>query len=201
MALSTSPAATQITFTATVADDCASAQTSTSTIVLSMKYNSTVEYNCTANAAGTCQIQTDSSFPLGYYNVTTYSNLTGYSTGLLVNAPVLPWNGAQARQPAESAVFDERRVGMSPLNFTVNVTDLDLDPNAVKLWMKNSTDDWWVENTTACTNCSGLYFFTSNPSPTSPYPQTTGSSSSRPRTVPAPGTRSASTKHLPRPLR
>jgi len=50
--------------------------------------------------------------------------------------------------------------GFSPLNFTINVTDIDNDTVTITLWIKNSTGNFFNENETTCTNCQDFEFTT-----------------------------------------
>ncbi|MCG2724293.1 hypothetical protein L6303_06120, partial [archaeon] len=142
------------------ADDCANSRTADSTIIHRISHNS-FQANCTADATGSCSITTDTTFPLGWYNVSVISNKTGYNTNestlqnkFFLRSRVLL--DAAAKLPAGTST----PWGRSPFNFTINITSDDNESVTAYLWMSNSTGNWWIENQTSCTNCSSSYFFT-----------------------------------------
>jgi len=149
-----------ISFTAAVTDDCQEPRTADSTIILKMSHGA-FERNCTALITGSCDINTDSGFPLGWYNVTTISNKTGYNNGFLLNeSQFFLRSPIQLDYDSKTPSATEVPWGQSPYNFTVNVTGIDNESVTVYLWMSNSSGAWWIENQTTCTTCENTTFYT-----------------------------------------
>jgi hypothetical protein len=159
-----------ITFSGSVIDDCSVTQTDPSKFGLEfrMEQNGIVYGSCTTPTTGfSCSITTNENFPYGWYNVT----MIAFARGDLSDKY---WNGTRVTINAfflrsQILLEDAKKIptealvpwGKSPFNFTVNVTSLDNEAVTVYLWMRNSTHDWWLENSTTCTNCNNFYFFTS----------------------------------------
>ncbi|MCK4968109.1 MAG: hypothetical protein KAS12_03555, partial [Candidatus Aenigmarchaeota archaeon] len=150
-----------ISFTSTLQDDCQNSRTADSTILIKM-INGAFERNCTADITGSCDIITDSNFPLGWYNISITSNKTGYNNGYTINESIFFLRSkiqldAISKEPTETEV----PWGQSPYNFSVNITNIDNESVTTYLWVSNSTNSWWIENQTTCTDCENITFKTS----------------------------------------
>jgi hypothetical protein len=159
-----------ITFSGNVVDDCGVVQTDPAKFGLEfrMGQNGIVYGSCTTPTTSfSCSIATNENFPYGWYNITTIA----FARGDLADKY---WNGTKVAQNAfflrsKILLEDARKIpaqtlvpwGKSPFNFTVNVTSPDNEAVTVYLWMRNSTHDWWLENSTTCSPCNNFYFFTS----------------------------------------
>ena len=151
-----------ISFTGSVVDDCSASQTASSTIVYNISQGSTW-FTCTADATGACSIPTNSSVPLGFYNVTMTSNKSGYNNGYQTNQSLFFLGTvSQLDQPRKEPTTVVVPWGNSPLRFVVNVTDVDNNTVNASLWIKNTTANIYIlENSTTCTNCNNYIFNTS----------------------------------------
>ena len=114
---------TGITFDGSVLDDCGADVTSSSTIIYNMSTNSGGGYwaACTAGAGGDCVITTNSSFPVGFYNVTMTSSKSGHNNGTVLNESLFFLRSVPLLKNANISI---RNDGWGvPRNFSINVPD------------------------------------------------------------------------------
>ncbi|MFH1409530.1 MAG: hypothetical protein ABIH34_06475, partial [Nanoarchaeota archaeon] len=147
-----------IRFTGSAIDDCKADSTSTAEIVYVISHND-YNTNCTADANGACTIVSNNTMPLGFYNVTMSSNKTLHDNGTRVYEDrfflgTVPALENPIKIPAATVV----PWGLSPINFSVNVTDIDNDTVIVNLWIKNSSVDYFNASQGSCTYCINYTF-------------------------------------------
>jgi hypothetical protein len=141
-----------VTFEASVIDDCGSSRTADSTINFTMIRGSN-EYSCIADITGQCKITTDDTFPLGWYNVTTLANKTYHNDGATFDENLF-FLGTVPELTAPTVIPSVGGWGESPFDFSINVTDIDNNTVIVKFYLKNQTDNVWFEVANdSCTNC------------------------------------------------
>ncbi|RLG43908.1 MAG: hypothetical protein DRN92_08775, partial [Thermoproteota archaeon] len=156
-----------ISFSGTAKDDCNTEQTDPAKFGLEFRMvrNNVVYGSCITPTTGfSCDIQTDSSFPLGWYNITMIS----FGRGEQANKY---WNGTTTLTNAfflgtKPTLFDAQAIpssdgwGASPFNFTINVTDPDNDTVTVHFYLSTTPSSWNYIESKTCTHCNNtlIYF-------------------------------------------
>ncbi|MEM5844548.1 MAG: Ig-like domain-containing protein, partial [Candidatus Aenigmatarchaeota archaeon] len=102
--------------------------------------------------------------PLGWYNVTMIAFAEGSEAGKYWNGTFFKENAFFiATVPKLENPEVQPLVGsweIKPFNFSVFVTSEDGETVLIKLWLKNSSIDWYVENSSYCINCNNYFFLT-----------------------------------------
>ncbi|NIO22630.1 MAG: hypothetical protein GTN38_01200, partial [Candidatus Aenigmarchaeota archaeon] len=155
-----------ITLQASVTDDCGGSRTADSTIILEMT-NGVNEYNCTADATGACSINTNISYPTGWYNVSTVSNKSYYYNGSTYNESVF-YLDAHRSLFNESVYPTSEYYTYKNWNFSVVAISGDSIPVNVTLLLKQPGGSTFNEYTSyscanqtpiVCNNCINETFF------------------------------------------
>ncbi|MCW1309358.1 MAG: hypothetical protein QXP04_01560, partial [Candidatus Nanoarchaeia archaeon] len=152
-----------IAFSGSVIDDCSVTQTDPSKFGLEfrMMQNGNVYGTCITTTGFSCQIETNSSFPYGWYNVTMIAfgkgeNGNKYWNGTknILNAFFLASNISLTNPQVQP--HPEGSWEIKPFNFSLIVTSEDNQNVTIMLWLKNTTYNWFLENSTSCVNCNNF---------------------------------------------
>ncbi|MBN2202881.1 MAG: hypothetical protein JW700_01735, partial [Candidatus Aenigmarchaeota archaeon] len=152
-----------IDFSATVIDDCGNSRTADSTINITMS-NEGTEYWCIASAAGECSIDTDISYPTGWYNVTINSSKNYYNNDISLDQDVFYLEPQRmfynATVNPDSAYFSNIN-----WNFSVNATSGNSDQMNITLYLRKGSGSYSecteceAQTSTTCTNCINQTYF------------------------------------------
>ncbi|MFH0929623.1 MAG: hypothetical protein V1818_04740, partial [Candidatus Aenigmatarchaeota archaeon] len=135
-----------IDFTVSVLDDCGEDRKIDSTVNITMSHDGT-EYWCIASAAGECSIDTDITFPTGWYNVTVVSNKTYHNNGYSLDQDLFyldPYRGFFNETVDPSSAY----YSYNNWNFSVNATSGNTDQMNITLYLRPATGGY-----SKCTSC------------------------------------------------
>jgi len=138
-----------VTLQANLVDDCGNNRKADSTFILTMS-NGASQYSCTADVTGSCTINTNISYPSGWYNISTFANKTYHWNASTLNETVFYLN-------AYRDVFNESVEPISQYytynnwNLSVAATSGDTTPMNITLYLRKpgtSTFKKYTEYTT-----------------------------------------------------
>ena len=135
-----------INLDASILDDCDGSITADSTVNITIS-NGATEYWCLASASGECSINTNITFPTGWYNVTVNSNKSYYNDGYSLDQDVFylyPFRGFYNETVDPTSMYYSH----INWNFSVNATSGNSDQMNITLYLREAGGSY-----SECTEC------------------------------------------------
>jgi len=145
-----------------IKDDCGETKTDSSSYGTEFRIEHRNYVNITVASLDTATWVPLSNAPYGWYNVTATAFSEGSAGGKYWNWTYKKTNAfflaSKIKLDNPSVTPNPGGWGESPFTFSVNVTNEDNTSTTIRLWMKNSTTDWYLENYTTCDHCNNFEY-------------------------------------------
>ena len=143
-----------------VQDDCGDNVTDADEVYFNLT-NGDYTYTCSATSVGQeyhCDFPTALA-PLGWYNITMYSNKNLHWNGLAKVENAFYLASIPNLESPTVSPYPSGPWGIRPFNFSVFVTDEDNDTVTIGLWLRKDLGVWKLEDTQQCSQCNNFEVF------------------------------------------